>query len=52
LIKALADQNAQLIARIESNRQRWRWSAGALAATAVVAAVALVLVFLWRQPHV
>ena len=52
LIKALADQNAQLIARIESNRQRWLWTAGALVAVGAVALAAMLLVFLWRQPHV
>ncbi len=51
LIKALADQNAQLIARIESNRQRWRWSAGALVGVGLIALAALLLAFLWR-PHV
>ena len=31
LIKALADQNAQLIKRIEFNRVRWLWLAAAVA---------------------
>ena len=43
LIKALADQNAQLIQRIESNRQRIVWLAAASAVFGVVALVALAL---------
>ena len=41
LIKALADQNAQLIQRIETNRVRLLWLSAATAA----AAIALLLVF-------
>jgi len=50
LIKALADQNAQLVQRIESNRVRWSWL---LAAVAVVGVVALAaLVWIGRHAHV
>jgi hypothetical protein len=52
VIKALADQNAQLVAHVASNQRRWLWTLGATALVAVAAAAALVLVFLWRQPHV
>jgi hypothetical protein len=50
LIKALADQNAQLIGRIESNRVRLAWLSAALGI--VVALVLAGVVFLWRQQHV
>lgn len=43
LIKTLADQNTQLIARIESNRIRVLWLAGATLVFAVVAALSLAL---------
>jgi hypothetical protein len=52
LIKALADQNAQLIERIDSNRVRWLWLAGAVVIVGTIAAVALVWVWIARQPHV
>lgn len=42
LIRELADQNAQLISRIEANRVRLRWVTIALALVAVVAVTALV----------
>jgi hypothetical protein len=44
LIKTLADQNTQLIARIESNRVRVAWLAGATLVCAIVAALSLTLV--------
>lgn len=37
LIKALADQNTQLVKRIEANRVRVLWLAGAIAAIGVMA---------------
>lgn len=43
LIKQLAEQNAQLIARIDANRVRMRWLAGATAALGAVAVTALVM---------
>lgn len=43
LIKALAEQNTQLIRRIETSRVRLLWVAVATAATAIVAIVAMVL---------
>ena len=43
LIKALAEQNTQLIRRIETSRVRLLWLAVVTAATAVVAIVAIVL---------
>jgi len=52
LIKALADQNAQLIQRIESNRVRWLWLATAVMLVGVVAVVALVLAWMGRSVHV
>jgi len=44
LIKGLAEQNTQLIKRIEANRVRTLWLAAATAVIALVAATALVLV--------
>jgi len=44
LIKALADQNAQLIQRIESNRVRWLWLAAGVATMGVIALGALIVV--------
>lgn len=41
LIKALADQNAQLVARIESNRVRVRWLGAATTVALIVAVLAL-----------
>jgi hypothetical protein len=52
LIKALADQNAQLIGRIEHNRLRWRWLAAAVAVACVVAVAALAMVLIGRQADV
>ncbi|NTV10312.1 MAG: hypothetical protein HGA47_06000 [Zoogloea sp.] len=46
LIKALADQNAQLIARIESLRMRVWWLFAGLAMTALAAVVALAMVLM------
>jgi hypothetical protein len=46
LIKALADQNALLIQRIEVNRVRWLWLAGAVGVIGAVAIAALMLA--WR----
>jgi hypothetical protein len=43
LIKALAEQNTQLIRRIETSRVRLLWLAVATAATAIVALYAIVL---------
>jgi hypothetical protein len=43
LIKTLAEQDGQLVARIEINRVRMLWLASALAGVAVIAAVGLVL---------
>jgi hypothetical protein len=51
LIKALADQNAQLIQRIETNRVRWLWLAAAVVLVGVVAVAALALAWLGK-PHV
>ncbi len=48
LIKALADQNAQLIQRIETNRVRVLWLS---AVTAVVAIAALLGLFLAFSQH-
>jgi hypothetical protein len=44
LIKALADQNTQLIKRIELNRVRLLWLAGLTGAVAVLAVWALIMV--------
>ena len=43
LIKALADQNTQLVQRIEANRVRVLWLAGAIAVMSVVALSGLVM---------
>jgi hypothetical protein len=43
LIKALADQNTQLIRRVEVNRIRVLWLAGATIILAVVVAISLVV---------
>jgi len=45
LIKALADQNAQLIQRIESNRVRTLWLSATTAVVAMVAVLGLLLTF-------
>ena len=45
LIKALADQNAQLVARVEANRVRVLWLSVATGVFAVVALLGVVLVF-------
>jgi hypothetical protein len=52
LIKALAEQNAQLIKRIESNRVRWLWLAGAVVVASILAVGALVVVLIGRLIHV
>ncbi|ACB36414.1 conserved hypothetical protein [Leptothrix cholodnii SP-6] len=44
LIQQLAEQNAQLIARIDANRVRVRWLTGVTVALGVVAVTALVMV--------
>lgn len=41
LIKALADQNAQLIQRVESNRVRMLWLSAATAVALIVAVLAI-----------
>lgn len=43
LIKALAEQNGQLVARIEANRVRMRWLSSAIAVTVIVAVASLVM---------
>lgn len=43
LIKDLAEQNAQLIARIEANRKRTFWLTGAVAIATVVAVSCIIL---------
>ena len=43
LVKALADQNTQLVKRIEAHRVRIRWLAAATAAASLVALAGLVL---------
>jgi hypothetical protein len=45
LIKALADQNAQLVRRIESNRLRLLWLSAVTALLAIAAVVILLLSF-------
>lgn len=52
LIKALADQNAQLIQRIETNRVRWLWLAAAVACLGAVALTALAWLWIGRPMHV
>lgn len=46
LIKALADQNTELIARVEVHRRRLLWLSGAVAVTAAVMAGHLILAYL------
>ena len=48
LIKALAEQNALLVGRIETNRVRLLWLAGATALIAIVAVTSLVFVLAGR----
>lgn len=48
LIKALSEQNAQLVTQIETHRQRAQRQAWALAVTALAAGLALLLTW---QPH-
>ncbi|MBI2293895.1 MAG: hypothetical protein HYU73_26880 [Betaproteobacteria bacterium] len=48
LIKALADQNAQLIQRIENNRVRVLWLSAATAVVAVAALLGILLAFSWH----
>lgn len=43
LIKALAEQNGQLVARIEANRVRMLWLSSATAVTVIVAIASLVM---------
>jgi len=43
LIKALAEQNTQLVARIEANRRRLVWVAAACVIAAILAAVSLAM---------
>ena len=46
LIKALAEQNTQLIARIEANRMRVLWLSGGVATAGLVAVFSLALVLM------
>jgi len=48
LIKALADQNTQLIQRIETNRARLLWLGGVTLVVAIAGLLGLILVFTWR----
>jgi TolA-binding protein len=48
LIKALAEQNTQLIERLESNRRRWGWLAIGVGAAAVTALAALTVAWIGR----
>lgn len=48
LIKALADQNTQLIQRIETNRVRMLWLSGVTLVVAIAALFGLILVFTWH----
>ena len=48
LIKALADQNTQLVRRIETNRVRVIWLSVALVVVAILALLGLFLVFWWH----
>ena len=43
LIKALAEQNTQLVQRIEANRVRVVWLAGATAVVGILAVSSLIL---------
>lgn len=43
LIKALAEQNAQLVRRIETHRRRLRWLSAATAVVAITAGISLFL---------
>lgn len=49
LIKALAEQNTQLVARIEANRVRSTWLAAALVMLGIVAVAGLGSALLWMQ---
>ncbi|MEQ6342520.1 MAG: hypothetical protein M3A44_12960 [Gammaproteobacteria bacterium] len=44
LIKALADQNTELIKRVEANRIRLLWLSGAIGFLVAIAAISLVLI--------
>jgi hypothetical protein len=44
LIKALAEQNGQLVARVEVNRVRVLWLSSATAAAALMSVASLVMV--------
>lgn len=46
LIRVLADQNAQLIMRVEANRVRTLWLTGATVVAAIAAAVSLAVAFI------
>ena len=46
LIKVLADQNTQLIRRVEANRVRTQWLTGLMAIVVLVAVTSLVVVML------
>ncbi|MEO7387612.1 MAG: hypothetical protein ABIX37_11800 [Gammaproteobacteria bacterium] len=46
VIKALAEQNTQLVARIETNRRRMLWLAGTVAVIGVIAVTCLAI--LWQ----
>ncbi|MBP8901469.1 MAG: hypothetical protein KBG41_02535 [Thiobacillaceae bacterium] len=43
LIKTLAEQNAQLVARVEAHRVRVMWLAGALVMLGIITVLGLVL---------
>lgn len=48
LIKTLADQNAQLVKRVETNRKRVLWLGVTLAVVAMVAILGLFLLLWWH----
>ena len=52
LIKALADQNALLIQRIETNRVRWLWLSAAVVVVGIIAVVALAWLWIGSATHV
>jgi len=52
LIKALADQNALLIQRIETNRVRWLWLSAAVVVVGIIAVAALAWLWIGGVTHV
>ena len=52
LIKALADQNALLIQRIETNRVRWLWLSAAVVVVGIIAVAALAWLWIGGATHV